>query len=77
MFIYEEFPLKNPCTIPKREDVIGKDLEDLEKTFKKAVINYHPDRQDEEKFGIKWKILCEEITKYLTIFYEASRGCGT
>ena len=74
LFVYKEFPPKLSCQIPDCDEVMGKSMKDLKKLFQKAVINYHPDKQDEEKFGIKWKILCEEITKYLSAFYEFTKG---
>ena len=74
IFVYKEFPPKISCTIPDRDNVIRKPMKELKKLFQKAVINYHPDKQDEEKYGIKWKILCEEITKYLSAFYEITKG---
>jgi len=74
MFIYEKFPPKVTCTIPKKEDVVGKEMTSLKKLFQKAVIYYHPDKQDVERFGMKWKVLSEEITKDLSTFYEITKG---
>ena len=74
MFIYEKFPPKVACTIPKKEDVVGKEMTSLKKLFQKAVIYYHPDKQDVERFGMKWKVLSEEITKDLSTFYEITKG---
>ncbi|KAJ6644303.1 hypothetical protein Bhyg_09270 [Pseudolycoriella hygida] len=46
-------------------------------TIKKAVLNaiiqYHPDKQVE--YDMKWRVLSEEITKYLTARYECLKGC--
>lgn len=70
MFIYETHPPKTKCKVPKKNDVIGQPKEKLKKLFQKAVISYHPDKQNVEKFGMKWKVLSEEITKLLTNFYE-------
>eukprot|EP00111_Clytia_hemisphaerica_P005098 TCONS_00014678-protein len=74
MFIYEKFPPKVTCTIPKKEDVVDKEMKSLKKLFQKAVIYYHPDKQDVERFGMKWKVLSEEITKDLSTFYEITKG---
>ena len=41
--------------------------------MKNAIIHYHPDRQNVEKHGKKWKVLCEEITKILTSRYESHK----
>lgn len=70
MFIYETYPPKTKYKVPKKADVIGQPKEKLKKLFQKAVISYHPDKQDVKKFGMKWKVLSEEITKMLTNFYE-------
>ena len=70
-FIYEKFPPKNPnhklLKLPSKgdEDFNSK----LKKLLRNAVIHYHPDRQDVEKHGKKWKVLAEEITKMLTNRY--------
>ena len=42
----------------------------MKKVLLKAIQHYHPDKQDEEAHGRKWKILCEEITKRLNKYYE-------
>lgn len=34
----------------------------------KAIIHYHPDKQVE--YDMEWRILTEEITKYLNVQYE-------
>ena len=74
MFVYEAHPPKITCKVPKRSNVIGQPKDKLKKLFQKAVINYHPDKQDVERFGMKWKVLSEEITKLLTNFYEVYKG---
>jgi hypothetical protein len=52
-------------------DVGAMEGADLKKLLQKAVVHYHPDRIDVEKFGKKRKVLGEEITKYLTRRYES------
>lgn len=44
--------------------------ENIKKALQKAILHYHPDKSEPEKNGMKWKILSEEITKYLTSRYE-------
>ena len=73
MFIYETFPPKTNCKPPKKEDVIGKPMKKLKKLFLKAIVHYHPDKVDVERFGEKTKVLNEEITKYLSSFYEVTK----
>lgn len=71
LYVYDTFPPKIKFKLPKPKDVQGKDKKVLKKFFLKAVTYYHPDKQEVEKFGMKWKILCGEITKMLTRIYEA------
>ena len=48
-----------------------KDAKDnMKKAFQKAILHYHPDKSEPEKNGMKWKVLTEEITKFLTKRYE-------
>ena len=53
-----------------------KDL-DQDRSMKKALLtaihHYHPDKQDKEKHGMKWAVLCEEITKLLNAHYETRK----
>jgi len=66
--IYKTYPPKNP-----EHKLDDKDLDNSTK-MKKAVLtaiqHYHPDKQDKEKHGRKWAVLCEEITKLLNGRYE-------
>ena len=73
MFVYETFPPKINYTPPKKEDVIGKPMKELKKMFSKALVHYHPDKVDVERFGEKEKVLSEEICKYLSSFYEVTK----
>ncbi|KAK3102669.1 hypothetical protein FSP39_013052 [Pinctada imbricata] len=64
------FPPKNPeHTLPKEID--STDKQAFKKLLQTSVVHYHPDRSDPEKNGMKWKVLSEQITKYLTNRYEA------
>ena len=53
-----------------------KDL-DQDRSMKKALLtaihHYHHDKQDKEKHGMKWAVLCEEITKLLNAHYETRK----
>ena len=74
MFIYKTFPPKTNCSPPKKKEVIGKPMKQLKKLFCKALVHYHPDKVDVERFGMKAKVLNEEITKYLSSFYEVTKN---
>lgn len=64
-YVYNTYPPKNE-TFKLMEDA----EENIKKALQKAVIHYHPDKSEPEKNGMKWKIMSEEITKYLTSRYE-------
>lgn len=44
--------------------------------LKKAIVEYHPDKQHNKDAGVDWTVLCEEITKQLNAFYEHFKGMG-
>ncbi|OWF35133.1 uncharacterized protein LOC110443314 [Mizuhopecten yessoensis] len=71
-FLYKEYPPKKP--IHKKFFKISMapktDYSQKKEYYKQAVVNYHPDRADVEKYGKIWKILTEEITKILTNRYQ-------
>lgn len=46
---------------------------DYKKLLVKTLSVYHPDKVDEKQHGMKWKVLCEEITKMLTFHYERTK----
>ena len=71
--VYEKHP-------PKRKEFklgeipeVGSDTyrKDMKTLLRNAVIHYHPDKVDAEKHGKAWKVLCEEISKYLSCKYES------
>ena len=47
------------------------EVAEMKKLYQKGVVHYHPDKVDVEKHGKKWKVLSEEITKFLTSHYES------
>ncbi|KAK3603653.1 hypothetical protein CHS0354_017369 [Potamilus streckersoni] len=70
-WLYGTFPPKNPLhklELTKKEE--EDDFQVKYRCLQKAIIHYHPDRVDEAKFGLKCKVLYEEITKRLTKRYE-------
>lgn len=68
-FVYKKFPPKNP------KHVLAEGYEkNLKKALCHAIQHYHPDKIMVEEHGIKWKVLCEEITKRLTNKYESWKG---
>ncbi len=45
----------------------------IKKAVLNAIIQYHPDKQ--VLYDMEWRILSEEITKYLNVRYEGIKGC--
>ncbi|KAK3092544.1 hypothetical protein FSP39_004187 [Pinctada imbricata] len=73
-FVYTRFPPKNPQNkLPAEMDGVL-DHKAVKKLLQTAVVHYHPDRADPDKNGMKWKVLSEQITKYLTNRYEVMKA---
>jgi hypothetical protein len=70
-FVYARFP-PNKENFTKPVPTDKEDFSCVKKALQKAVTHYHPDRQ--MKYGMKWKVLCEEICKELTKLYEHFKG---
>jgi len=77
--VYSNYPPKHPCwQKPSDEDMkkwgeMELDSRDYKKLLLKALGFYHPDKVDEKIHGMKWKILCGEITKMLNDHYEGTK----
>ncbi|KAL3832489.1 hypothetical protein ACJMK2_024129 [Sinanodonta woodiana] len=70
-WLYDKFPPKNPMhKLELTKKAEESDLQVKYRCLQKAVIHYHPDRVNEATFGLKCKVLYEEITKCLTKRYE-------
>lgn len=78
-YVYINYPPKNPSwQKPSADDMkkwqeMESDSKDYKKLLIKALSVYHPDKVDEKVHGMKWKVLCEEITKMLTNHYEGTK----
>ena len=62
-YIYPKYPPKVKFEFEKS----GLNSATAKSYLMKAITHYHPDRQVE--FGLEWKVLCGEITKYLNARY--------
>ena len=77
--IYDNYPPKVPSWKKPSDNEIkdweslDTDSKDYKKLLTKALFFYHPDKVDEMLHGMKWKVLCEEITKMLTYHYERTK----
>ena len=71
-FLFENFPPKHKKNAKKPK------VEDLHDNAKKKKVYitlcsyYHPDKVDSTKFGMKYKVLCEEIAKVVNERYGTS-----
>nr|KAG5691789.1 hypothetical protein BaRGS_003185 [Batillaria attramentaria] len=73
-YVYKNYPPKNK--LHKLGEVpSAPDMNQVKKLYQKAVTHYHPDKVTEEEHGKQWKVLTEEITKFLTRTYESFKGC--
>ena len=58
----------------KKWESLESGSKECKKILIKALSVYHPDKVDEKLYGMKWKVLCEEITKMLNFHYEQTKG---
>lgn len=66
--IYNKYKPKNPAHVFEEFD-LKEDIQ-TKKRLQKAILHFHPDKVDVKEHGWEWKIMTEEITKYLTKRYE-------
>lgn len=67
-YVYKTHPPRATYTYDKTQ--VNHD--NVKKTLMIAITRYHPDKQGAE--DMEWKVLSEEITKYLTAKYETLKG---
>jgi len=73
-YVYEKYPPRwKSAKVPDCFPDESCDMQEWKPLFKNAVIQYHPDKVDVEAEGKKWKVLCEEIFKILSSFYEMTK----
>ena len=86
--LYNNYPPKDPSWQKPSDDEMEKwrgleseykkRVRDSSKAYKKVLIKalavYHPDKIDEKLYGMKWKVLCEEISKMLNYHYETAKS---
>ena len=71
--VYKTYPPKNEEH--KLDPNLGElDTKSEKKLILSAISHYHPDKQDQQKYGLKWVLLCEEITKVLNNRYASHKG---
>ena len=78
--LYTKYPPKiTTWKKPSDEEIkkwgsVESESKDYKKILLKALSVYHPDKVDENLYGMKWKVLCEEITKMLNFHYERTKN---
>ena len=73
-FLFKTFPPKHRDNAKKPE---VKDLNNAgqkKRAYYLLSSYYHPDKVDANKYGMKYKILCEEISKRINAKYGAMNG---
>ena len=72
--LYKTYPPKDEKNTLNEETLAGalKDTDGkiMKKVILTAITHYHPDKQNQEKFGKKWFVLCGEIAKILNYRHE-------
>lgn len=74
LHVIQKLPPKRDLKLPKKSELKKASRKELKKLFLKAVACYHPDKQDIDVHGKKWRVLCQEITKSFTCLYERYKG---
>ena len=70
-WLYTEHPPKHLARFKVNiEEVSSAPGDNVRKLLAKAIVYYHPDKIDIDKFGMKYKVWSEEITKRLSAKYE-------
>jgi hypothetical protein len=73
--LWEKLPPKHTdvesIEMPKEEGFAKLSVEEKARLLRKVMTKYHPDRVDKLQHGMKYFVLCEEISKVLTFKYES------
>ena len=70
-WLYTEHPPKHLARFSVNiQEISSAPGENVRKLLAKAIVYYHPDKIDIDKFGMKYKVWSEEITKRLSAKYE-------
>ena len=75
--LYKTYPTKDETHTLNEEAVadaldavVDTDGKGIKKVILAAITHNHPDKQDQEKYGKKWFVLCGEIMKILNHRYD-------
>ena len=77
--VYSNYPPKHPSWQKPSDEDMSKwgEMESGSRDYKKLLLKalgfYHPDKVDENIHGMKWKVLCQEITKMLNHHFEETK----
>ena len=73
-FLYKNFPPKHKENAKKPEVTDDNNAGEKRKAYFILCSHYHPDKVDVSKYGMKYKLLCEEISKRINAKYGAMKG---
>ena len=73
-FLFKTFPPKHKENAKKPEVKDPNNSGEKKRAYYILCSNYHPDKVDASKFGMKYKVLCGEITKRINQKYGAMKG---
>ena len=68
-FLFKNFPPKHREKAKKPEVKDPNNAGEKRRAYFILCTNYHPDKVDASKYGMKWKVLCDEITKRINQVY--------
>ena len=68
-FLFENFPPKHKKNAKKPDVASMHDPAKKKKVYITLCSYYHPDKIDESKFGLKYKVMCEEVAKVVNEQY--------
>ena len=73
-FLFENFPPNHKENAKKPEVKDPNNPGEKRRAYFILSSHYHPDKVDANKFGMKYKVLCEEISKRINQKYGAMKG---
>ena len=73
-FLFENFPPKHKENAKKPEVKDPNNSGEKRRAYFLLCTHYHPDKVDANKYGMKYKILCEEISKRINEKCGAMKG---
>ena len=73
-FLFKTFPPKHRENAKKPEVKDPTNAREKKRAYYILCTHYHPDKVDASKYGRKYKVLCEEISKRINEKFGAMKG---